>query len=588
MSPVSRLYAGSGGITVVINGAHFTSATGASFNGTAGTGFSAPMDTQIQVTTPTSVTTGPITIYSSKGNYTTSTNFFVPPSVTSFAPTAGRTGTNVVVTGANLLGATAVTINSISASFIPPTNNTTLVVTVPASATTGPIRVYAPAGSSTSSGSFVVQPTVSGFSPNFGWPGTNVIVTGANFNVGTPTVRFNGATSLSVSGVGFSQLTAVVPSGATTGPISVTTTDGSDTNANTFYLPPSISSISPNTTLLGSRVTLTGQNILSVTGVGFNGVPAAGFNVTNNTTVGATAPAGVTTGPVSVSWLGGSVSGATYYAPPVITSFAPTHGLPGTSVTIYGTNLLGATLVEIGATSANTTSVANGQIVFTVPNGAQTAPITVGAPAGTNTSASSFVLDYSSDMTLSVTDAPDPVTAGSNLVYTIVVVNYGPYDAPNGRLTNTLPASTILKSATTTQGSLATGSNPIIGSLDTVRIGVPVTVTLTVVPRAVGSITNTASVGSDYIDPAPANNTSNAVTTVLAPSLAIQNLTNQVKVTWPADIGWWLQAQTNSFHVGISTNSANWHIVPNSSTTNVEVMPIVRTNGSVFYRLLSP
>jgi hypothetical protein len=59
-------------------------------------------------------------------------------------------------------------------------------------------------------------------------------------------------------------------------------------------------------------------------------------------------------------------------------------------------------------------------------------------------------------------------------------------------------------------------------------------------------------------------------------------------VTWPAQIGRWLQAQTNSFYVGINTDSTNWHIVPNSSTTKAVFMPIIRTNGRVFYRLLSP
>ena len=63
---------------------------------------------------------------------------------------------------------------------------------------------------------------------------------------------------------------------------------------------------------------------------------------------------------------------------------------------------------------------------------------------------------------------------------------------------------------------------------------------------------------------------------------------NQLNLSWPTNLGWTLQAQTNSIGAGISTNSANWFNVANSTTTNQVTVPISTTNGSVFYRLILP
>ncbi|HXI72252.1 MAG TPA: LamG domain-containing protein [Verrucomicrobiae bacterium] len=60
---------------------------------------------------------------------------------------------------------------------------------------------------------------------------------------------------------------------------------------------------------------------------------------------------------------------------------------------------------------------------------------------------------------------------------------------------------------------------------------------------------------------------------------------NQLTLSWPTNLGWTLQAQTNSLSVGIGTN---WVNVANSSTTNQVQVPVNATNGSVFYRLILP
>ncbi len=55
-------------------------------------------------------------------------------------------------------------------------------------------------------------------------------------------------------------------------------------------------------------------------------------------------------------------------------------------------------------------------------------------------------------------------------------------------------------------------------------------------------------------------------------------------LSWPSDhIGWTLEVQTNSISVGLSTN---WVAVPGSTTVDSMTLPIGRTNGAVFYRLM--
>jgi len=528
---------GGGGAAVTISGAHFENPLTVKFNGVTAPPTNTGSYTSFVVNAPAGVTTGPITVTTAFGTYTSVTNFHVPPVVTGISPAAGRTGTNVIITGSSFLDTTAVRFNGLDAGSFNVLSNGAIRAGVPVNATTGLIRVIAPGGSAYSSGNFVVQPTITGFSPGFGPVGTSVTVTGANFNVGTPVVKFGSTTASTPTGVTFNQLTVAVPSGATNGPITVTTTDGTVTSANFFYLPANITSFTPNNSAPGTTVKITGVNFIGATNVSFDGASVS-FTVTNNTTIGATVPGGVTTGLIRITTPAGTAtSGGLFYGFPVITSFNPTHGLPGTNIAIIGVNFLGATAVRFNGTpAANFTVASNAMINATVPTNAQTGPITVVAPAGTNTSAADFVLDYTANVAVSVTDLPDPVTVTSNLTYTIVVTNRGPFPAPGVTMSEMLPASVVLKSATTTAGSLNTNANPITANFGQIGVSNSVFVTIVVSPQTEGTISNFVSVENLYLDPNPANNTAVTFTTVEPfPLLSIRLVnTNLVQVSWPA------------------------------------------------------
>ena len=78
---------------------------------------------------------------------------------------------------------------------------------------------------------------------------------------------------------------------------------------------------------------------------------------------------------------------------PVISSFTPTSGVVGTSVTITGSKFTGATAVKFNGTSASSFTVnSDTQITASVPSNATTGPISVTTPAGTGTSARSFTV----------------------------------------------------------------------------------------------------------------------------------------------------------------------------------------------------
>jgi uncharacterized repeat protein (TIGR01451 family) len=226
----------------------------------------------------------------------------------------------------------------------------------------------------------------------------------------------------------------------------------------------------------------------------------------------------------------------------------------------------------------------NAKLQALVPNGAQTGPITVVAPAGTNTTTSLFALDYGSDLQVSMTSSPDPATVGRDLLYAITIVNNGPFDAPNTKLTNTLPASVKLLSASiTNSGVLVTNNNPITGTLGTFTVGSAATLVLKVTPQLAGVIVDTISVSSDNPDPVPTNNAA-GLTSIVEPValLSIRLSTNQVQVSWPA-------ALTNyvlEFQTAFNTNSF-WSVITTPPTVSAGLSSITETNlgGGKFYRL---
>ena len=158
------------------------------------------------------------------------------PTVTSFSPAGGTVGTAVTLTGTAFTGATAVKFNGTTALFTV-ISATSISSEVPASATTGNITVTTPAGTGTSPSAFTVTvpgPAITSFNPASGVLRATVTLTGTGFT-GATAVKFNG-TPATFSVLSDTAISTSVPTGATSGTLTVTTPLGTATSSPAFMI----------------------------------------------------------------------------------------------------------------------------------------------------------------------------------------------------------------------------------------------------------------------------------------------------------------------------------------------------------------
>ena len=161
---------------------------------------------------------------------------------------------------------------------------------------------------------------------------------------------------------------------------------------------PTLTGFSPTSGPVGTSVTLTGTNFSGVTAVAFNGT-AASYTVNSATQIVATVPGGATSGTIKVTTSSGSTTSSSAYTvttatvpAPTVSSFSPTSGAVGTSVTITGTNFTNASAVTFNGTGAAYTVNSATSITATVPTGATSGTVKVTTPGGTATSPASFTV----------------------------------------------------------------------------------------------------------------------------------------------------------------------------------------------------
>ena len=127
----------------------------------------------------------------------------------------------------------------------------------------------------------------------------------------------------------------------------------------------------------------------------------------------------------------------------------------------------------------------------------------------------------STDLTLSVTDSPDPVAEGNTLTYSATITNQGPAAAPNVTFTQLLPAGY------TGTASPSTGTCSVTGRLISCGIGLlpsagSATVDVAVTTIAGATLTSLATVSSDSNDPNPSNNSVSIDTLVTAAGRSLE------------------------------------------------------------------
>jgi uncharacterized protein (TIGR03437 family) len=321
-----------------------------------------------------------------------------PPEIISFTPESGGEGTTVTIEGNNfssIVEENQVTFNQV-AGVITAATKTSLTTTVPLGASSGKIIVTVGEKSAVSSKDFQVlpSPTITSFSPASGYmptegvTGTTVIITGTNFSTTAVDniVKFNGVNA-AVSTSTSTQLTTIVPSGASTGKITVSVNGITATSTNDFTVNKSvtITSFTPASASPGHFITITGTGFSTVASqnvVSFNNSAEIPATSSTETTLNVVVPVGATSGKLTVKVNGIpalSTQDFTVLAP-LITSFSPAYGLPGTTLTITGEHF-GPTpnnnTVNINGTPATILTATETQITATIPSGATTGKITV-------------------------------------------------------------------------------------------------------------------------------------------------------------------------------------------------------------------
>lgn len=342
----------------------------------------------------------------------------VPPlSITSVTPLTAKTGDQITISGANF-SATAdenvVTFNEVEAEIVS-ANSTTLVVKVPAGILPpsyneiNPIVVTTGGQTVTATESFRLLPTVTDFTPKNGTFGTLITVTGSDFYPFETSALIGGKAASAIE-VTESYVTFAVPINVTTPTLTVKLVSGATTIdiPGVFTVtPPTITSVSPLIGLGGTIVTIkgtgfnVGDNVDSYNTVKFGTAVAESFNSALNE-ITAYVPKGLPLGDYTVSVFTGihTVAFANKFTltKPAITGFTPTSGIPGTYVTITGTNfgeldplnsvLFGTSPVDIYSWSETSITV---YIPVGTPSGS--VKITVNAAGQTVTSAANFTIN---------------------------------------------------------------------------------------------------------------------------------------------------------------------------------------------------
>jgi len=133
--------------------------------------------------------------------------------------------------------------------------------------------------------------------------GTSVVITGTNF-AGVTSVSFNGV-SATYTVNSETQITATVPTGASSGKVVVTTFDASNASVTDFIVSPvlfvpNISFITPWKSLPGKEITIYGSGFTSVSTVSFNNVDAK-YEVISDSQIIALVPFNTSTGKITVT-----------------------------------------------------------------------------------------------------------------------------------------------------------------------------------------------------------------------------------------------------------------------------------------------
>jgi uncharacterized repeat protein (TIGR01451 family) len=210
---------------------------------------------------------------------------------------------------------------------------------------------------------------------------------------------------------------------------------------------------------------------------------------------------------------------------------------------------------------------------------------------GTNVKISDNILDNPSQSDLSVvaTDSPDPVNAGQNLTYNIIVSNSGPLSSISDSLTDAIPTGTTFVSATTPAGWTLT--TPAVGGTGIVRwfrptsfaagAGATFGMVVAVNSNAVGTVENTAVLTAGNVDAYLFNNSAHTSTIIFGACSA------PVVSSAPASVNVCVggTASFSASATGTPAPAIQWQVMPNGGGSFGDL--IGETAGSLSFAAIA-
>ncbi len=353
-------------------------------------------------------------------------------------------------------------------------------------------------------------------------------------------------TTIQSAGTATATFTAGATGGTDTATADVDGGTAASTNITIDNAAPTLTSISPNNTLVGSgntTITLTGTNFVTTSTVKFNGTSiATTFNSATSLTAVIPSSDLIAAGTEPITVVspspGGGTSGSRTFTinnpVPTLTSISPNNTLVGsgnTTITATGTNFVSTSTVDFNGTPLATTYVGSTSLTAVIPSAdlttGSTDSITVvnPAPGGGTSGGQTFTVGTPVDLSISKTDnvggssiAPSTGTAVPGLTaitYTIIVHGDSTTPVTGVSVTDTFPTGltnvTYTSSSTgTVTGNTTSGSVNIADTGISMSAGATITyvVSGTVAASAIGTLSNTATVavGGNFDDTNPSNN----------------------------------------------------------------------------------
>lgn len=304
---------GVNGTSIAIFGTNFNGATAVSFGETAASSFTVNSNSSITAIVGNGAS-GDVAVTNNYGRGKIAGFIYKgPPTISSFTPTTADSGVIVTIKGTNFTDISAVQFGGIPAKSYTVVSPTTIEAKVN-TGSSGNITVTNLYGTATLGSFIYAAPIISSFTPTNGGLGDTIVINGTNFNA-VKAVYFGNAAVQSFSIISPTQIKAVLSGGAS-GSVTVQTVRKVSLSGFTYNYAakPVISQVSPLKGVVGSTVTITGNNFnptLANNIVYFGAVKATIQSVTANNIV-VTVPAGATYEPITVVNTGTALSGTSF------------------------------------------------------------------------------------------------------------------------------------------------------------------------------------------------------------------------------------------------------------------------------------